>query len=147
MDQPPRPANETLFNRELIIEVAVAGLGMGLLVFGVWVYLIDHLGVELHLARAYIMTLMVFLQNMHVLNARSETKSIFSIPLLRNPWIFFSIASAIILQIIVIEVPIFNQFLKTDSLPWLDIVWLFVASLSIMVVVEIFKIFKRRGLK
>ncbi len=147
MDQPPRPANETLFNRELIIEVAVAGLGMGLLVFGVWVYLIDHLGVELHLARAYIMTLMVFLQNMHVLNARSETKSIFSIPLLRNPWIFFSIASAIILQIIVIEVPIFNQFLKTDSLPWLDIVWLFVASLSIVVVVEIFKIFKRRGLK
>lgn len=147
MQEKPRPAKETLFNRELITEVLVAGLAMGLLVFGVWVYLINYLQVELYLARAYIMTLMVFLQNMHVLNARSETKSIFSIPLLRNPWVFGSIISAIILQIIVIEVPVFNQFLKTASLPWLDIVWLFVASLSILVIVEIFKLFKRRQLK
>lgn len=147
MQQPPRPVKESLFNHELIIEVAVAGLSMGLIVFGVWVYLINHLHMEIHLARAYIMTLMVFLQNMHVLNARSETKSFFSIPLLRNPWVFVSISSAIILQIIVIEVPFFNQFLKTSSLPAMDIVWLFVVSLSILVIVEIFKFFKRRRLR
>ena len=80
MLEKPRSPKESIFNKELLTEVLVAGLTIGLIVFAVWYYLINAINMEIHLARGYIMVLMVFLQNMHVLNCRSEKTSIFKMP-------------------------------------------------------------------
>lgn len=89
------------------------------------------------------MALMVFIQNMHVLNCRSEKESIFKIKF-NNPLIVFSILSSILLQIIVMEVPFLSAMLKTKNIPILDLVCLFDLSLIILVIIEIYKFIKRK---
>ena len=64
------------------------------------------------MARGYTMALMVFIQNIHVFNCRSEKNSAFSIPLKSNALIIVAFISSIILQIIVMEVPIFSNFFR-----------------------------------
>ena len=59
------------------------------------------------------MALMVFLQNYHVLNCRSENKSIFKYNFKHNPFVLFSITGSILLQIIVMEVGPLSRFLST----------------------------------
>ena len=142
MNKPPIKTNDTLFNKELFSEIFVSGLFIGVLVFLVWKYLLDS-GMEVGVARGYIMALMVFIQNIHVLNCRSEDESFFKVHLKGNVLIPIVIVGSILLQVIVMESPILSKVLKTVSIPFMDCVFLFVISLSILVVVEIYKYFKR----
>lgn len=146
MKEAPRKTTDTLFNKELLSEVLVAGLTIGLIVFGVWAYLIKT-GMDVSVARGYIMALMVFMQNIHVLNCRSEKTSAFKISLKKNLWIPVVIVCSIILQIIVMEVPILSKFLNTTSIPVLDMIKLLGFSLIILVVIEVNKYFKRKRLE
>ena len=143
MNELPRSTKETIFNKELLTEVLVAGLTIGLIVFGVWYYLVNVINMEIYTARGYIMVLMVFLQNMHVLNCRSEKTSIFKMPF-NNPFILVTIIGSIILQVIVMEVPFLSEFLNTTTVPVVDMLKLFVFSLIIILVMEIFKIIKNK---
>ena len=143
MKQKPRSTKETLFNKELISEVLMAGLCIGLLVFGVWVYLINKVNMDVVVARGYVMALMVFIQNIHVLNCRSERESIFKIKF-NNPLIIFSIISSILLQVIVMEVPFLSLFLKTKSIPLINLLYLFSLSLIILVIMETYKFIRRK---
>lgn len=99
---------------------------------------------DVNVARGYIMALMVFMQNIHVLNCRSEKTSVFKMGLKKNLWIPFVIVGSIILQIIVMENEVLSSFLKTSSVPFINMVELLGFSLIILIVVEIYKIFKRK---
>ena len=57
--------------------------------------------------------------------------------------ILFSIASSIVLQFIVMEVPLFSHFLQTESIPLLDLLKLLALSTIILVVMEVYKKRKR----
>ena len=56
-----------------------------------------------------------------------------------NPLIIFSIVSAIVLQIIIIEVPILSEFLQTSTVPILDMIILFIVSTIVLFVMELYK--------
>ena len=58
-------------------EILISGIFIGGIVFGLWYYLINVAHMEVAHARGYIMALMVFIQNIHVLNCRSEKHSTF----------------------------------------------------------------------
>ena len=62
----------------------------------------------------------------------------------KNLWIPFVIVGSIILQIIVMENDVLSSFLKTSSVPFINMVELLGFSLIILLVVEIYKIFKRK---
>ena len=144
MKEPPRNPKETLFNRELTEEVLISGLSIGIIVFITWMYLVNSLNMQIQTARGYIMTLMVFMQNMHVLNCRSEKQSIFKVPLKTNPLIIFSIVSAIVLQVLFSEIPYLSSFLQTTSIPLTHMLLLFAVSTTIVLIMEIYKIIKRK---
>ncbi len=139
MKQKPRSPKESIFDKNLLSEVLVSGLTIGIVVFAIWVYLINNVHMDVNIARGYIMVLMVFMQNIHVLNCRSENKSTFSVSLFSNPLIIFSIVSSILLQVIVMEVPILSSFLQTSSVSFLEIVKLFLFSCIILIVMELYK--------
>lgn len=147
MNEPPRNPNETLFNIELFSEVLISGLFIGIIVFIVWIYLINKLDMPVNIARGYIVTLMVFIQNMHVLNCRSEKSSILKVPIKSNPLIIFSIVSAIFLQVLFSEVPFLSKFLQTTSIPITHMLILFVISTTIIFIMEIYKYLKRKSIK
>lgn len=139
MKEKPRNPKEEIFDEKLLAEIILSGLLTGLIVFFVWVYLINIVNMETVQARGYIMALMVFMQNIHVLNCRSETESAFKIPIKNNPLVIFSILSAIIMQIIIMENSFLSNLLKVNTIPILDMCKLFLLSLIVLLVMEIYK--------
>ena len=113
---------------------------MGITVFGVWIYLIDVLGYEVSVARSHILLLMVFLQNLHCFNCRSEIHSIFSKPLKENKQLIISIAVVLFIQFIVVENSFLSHLLDSNPIPLVSVLYLFLLSLPIIIVSENTKI-------
>ena len=90
------------------------------------------------------MTLMVFIQNIHVLNCRSEKHSIIKIKFFKNPMLFFSIAISIGLQILVMEVEPLSKLLSTTSIPVNIMLKLLMLALPIIILMETYKLIRRR---
>jgi len=139
MNEKPRNPKEPLFDKNLFQEIIFSGLVIGGIVFIVWYFLINGLKFEENIARCYIMTLMVFIQNIHVFNCRSEKKSAFNVPLKTNKLIGVAIFSSIILQIIVMEVPILSKFLQTSTISVIELIYLFVIAIFVLLIVELYK--------
>jgi len=142
MKEKPRDPKEPLFNKGLFEEIIVSGITIGLIVFIVWYYL-NQIGMDVNIARGYIMALMVFIQNIHVFNCRSEKKSAFTIPLNSNLLIVGGVICSVLLQIIVMEVPFMSTFLQTSPIPVLDLIYLFLISIIVLIVMELYKVIKK----
>ena len=139
LKEKPRDPKESIFNKELLQEILVSGSIIGIVVFTVWYMLLNKFSMEVSVARGYIMALMVFIQNIHVFNCRSEHRSAFKVPIKNNWLIVGGVAASVLLQIIVMEVPGFSSFLQTVSIPAMHLVWLFAIALSVLIVMEIYK--------
>ena len=124
-------------------QILLSGTFIGVLIFIVWYILINNFHMEVAHARGYVFALMVFIQNMHVLNCRSESKSVFENGFKQNKFVLFTILGTIILQMIVMEVPILSRFLQTYDVPNLHLVILFVVSLPIILIMEMYKYVKK----
>ncbi|MBQ6477031.1 MAG: HAD-IC family P-type ATPase [Bacilli bacterium] len=138
-----RSPSEDLFDRNLKEEILIAGLSMGLIVFGLWIYLLKVAMIDTYIARGYIIILMIILQNMHAFNCRSEKKSIFTLNK-SNPIFFFGVIGSMVLGILMMEVPFLSVFLKTSPIPAMHVVYLFTIGFIIVIVMEIYKMIKWR---
>ena len=143
MKRKPISPKENIFNRELLSEVIYSGFIIGIIVFIVWYILINKLNMEITLARGYIMALMVFIQNVHVFNCRSERLSAFKISLKSNPLIIFTVFGSIFLHIIVMESSYLSEFLKVKPIPYNHMFFLVAFSLIILIAMEIYKMLKK----
>lgn len=141
MKTPPRPTTESIFNKEMTKEVIVYGASIALIIFSTWSILITK-SINIVLSRSIIMMLMVFIQNIHVLNCRSESESIFKTPL-DNPLILNVIMGSIILELLITEIPFLANKLSLTTIPLSYIITVFILSLSILLVGEIYKLIKR----
>ena len=140
MKEKPRNPKESLFNASMFQEIIVSGLVIGIIVFAVWNYLINTLNMNVFIARGYIMTLMVFVQNIHVFNCRSEDKSAFTMPLKNNYLIIGGVIASIILQIIVMEVPFLSNALNTTKVPIIHMLILFFFASLVLIIMEAYKL-------
>ena len=143
MKVPPRRTDESLFNKSLMMEVFVFGITIAIMIFIAWKYLMDR-NTNLLLSRSIVMLIMVFIQNIHVLNCRSEKRSLFATSLMSNPLVILTIVGSILLQIIVIKVPFLASFLKITDLSFGLMLKAFAYSLIIIVVAEVYKLFNRK---
>ena len=135
----PRDTKESVFDKLMLQEVLLSGLVMGLSVFVFWIFLLKAFDIPVGIARGYVMMLMVFMQNLHAMNCRSEKISAFKLPISRNWFIVVSVVSSILLQIIVMEIPLLSNFLSTGSIPILHILLILLCSVPILIVMEVFK--------
>ena len=139
MAEPPRDPKEPLFDKDLFSSILFSGVTTGLLVFAAWYYLIKVVNMDISMARGYTMALMVFIQNIHVFNCRSEKHSAFSIPLKSNYLILIAFVVSVLLQIIVMEVPMLSTFLQTVSIPFAHMLYLFLIASVVLILMEIYK--------
>ena len=137
MKEKPTNSKHNLFNELLIKEILISGLYTGITIFVVWAFLLKNM--EIEVARGYVMALMVFIQNLHVLNCRSETKRFLKIPIKNNIMVIFSITISIVLQIIVMEIEFLSELLNTHSVPYVDLIKLFLLALPILIIMDTFK--------
>jgi P-type Ca2+ transporter type 2C len=144
MDRPPRPPKEGIFNRLMTQEVLISGLLIGLVCFVVWWYLLNILGWAENSARNFLLMLMVLFQNIHVLNCRSETRSVFKMPIKKNIILFFGILMAQGLHIFATYNPFLRRALQTEPVSLREWVYLFLIASSVLWTMEVFKIIKRK---
>ena len=145
MAEKPRDTKESIFSKDLMREVLIFGLTISFMIFSVWKFLIDN-NTDLLLARSIVMLLMVFIQNIHVLNCRSEKNSIFKTSIKSNPLVIFTIIGSIALQLVVTNVEVLANFLNITTLPFKTIWLVFVFSLIIVIVAENYKnICRKKG--
>ena len=135
----PRSPKESIFDKTLLRKILYSAVVITSVIFVLYYYLVRVANVDIVVARSYTMCLMVFIQNVHAFNCRSEKQSAFRISLLKNPVFLFGIAGTIILQLIVMEVPLFTQFLQTISMPPVLIAEFFAIALIILVALELYK--------
>ena len=145
MSEKPRDTKESLFEKELVKQTLISGLFIGLIVFAVWAFLCNVVKMEVTHARGYILALMVFMQNIHVLNCRSERKSAFKNGFKKNPFVLLTIIGSILLQVIVMEVPVLSRFLQTYSVPYNHMLILFLLAVPVLLVVELYKFFRNKN--
>lgn len=138
MRLPPRDPKENLFNRKMIEQVLLAGITMGLICYALWIYLLQS-GYEEACARSCVLTALVLMQFYHVMNCRSEYRSVFHVPLRNNRILMIGMASAFALHVIATEVPFFQFLLGTESLAIRK--WLILAGIAaaILIVMELYK--------
>ena len=132
-----------LFDRKMVSQILLSGLTIGLVVFGLWIYLINYMKLDVAVARTYVMALMIIIQNIHAFNCKSEDKSIGEINIFSNKIFLFGIIGSVILGISVIQIKFFNSFLKTTGLPISNLCMLFVLGFVILIVMEIYKKIKK----
>lgn len=140
LTEKPRDPKESIFDKSLLREIVVSGAVITAVVFAAWYVFINVVKMDVATARGYTMALMVFIQNIHVFNCRSEKRSAFSVSLLSNFVMLFGIAGTIILQIIVMNVPFLSEILQTVSISVPQMIGLFGVALSIMIVMELYKL-------
>jgi magnesium-transporting ATPase (P-type) len=145
MKRRPRGPDEKIFNSTMIQQTLVSGLAIGALAFGAWSWLIQSRMMDEASARNLVLLLMVLLQNVHVFNCRSESESAFRIPLHRNYILVFGVLAAQGIHIASMQIPFMQSLLGTAPVP--PIQWLTALGLAliILVVMEVFKSFKKRA--
>ncbi len=102
-------------------------------------------GVPLERARTAALTTMVFFQFYQALNCRSETRSIFRMSLLSNPFLLFSMIAAFFAQLAVLYVPALQWIFRTVPLSMMDWLKIAVVTVTIIIAVEIDKWIRRRN--
>ena len=146
MHEKPRSTKESLFTKSMVIQCSVMGVVIGLMVFGAWMIFLGA-GMDIVIARSLVMTLMVFLQNVHAINCKSEKVSIFKMNLLANWFFAVSVIAFVGLQILFMEVESLSVLLELSPVPYGLLFILLAVSLVMFVIGEIYKIFVRKQAK
>lgn len=87
---------------------------------------------------------MVLFENIHVMNSRSETKSVLQQSLLQNKLLIYSVIGAQALHITVMNIPVVANILSIQSVSLLEWSQYLFISLSLLVVSEIYKQYRNR---
>jgi magnesium-transporting ATPase (P-type) len=142
MNLPPRRPREPIFNRLMVERLLISAVVIGGVAFGLYNQLLAQ-GVEPAEARNSVMLLMVLFENVHVLNSRSERRSIFQHNLLRNPFLLFGTLAAQLVHIGAMYTPGLSDMLHIHPVSlthWLTLLGL---ALTILVVMEMHKAMRR----
>jgi magnesium-transporting ATPase (P-type) len=145
MKRPPRKPSEKIFNPFMINQTIVSGVTMGLIVFGLWYYLNTYTQMnEIH-ARNLILFLMVFMQNFHAFNCRSERVSAFKVPIKRNIILVFGVIAAQGIHILSMQIPFMQNILRIEPVTFNE--WLYILALAIpmILVMEVFKFLRGKN--
>ncbi len=140
----PRPPKEPIFNRLMVERVLINAVVMGGLAFAVFAWQIGN-GVDVESARNITLLLMVLFENVHVLNSRSETRSVFRISLFSNPFLIGGMLAAQAIHIIAMHTPGLSTLLDIEPVSFSTWGTLLGIALILIVVDELHKLMKHRG--
>jgi len=143
IDRPPRHPKEGIMSKTLIERTLIVGILISAGVIYNFINALDA-GESIEKARSVAVTTMVFFQFFQAWNSRSEYESIFKIPLLSNPFLFFSMIAAFLAQLAVLYVPAFQWIFRTEPITTSEWLQILLVSATVVLVVEADKWLRRR---
>jgi len=140
----PRPPDQPMFDRQMIQQTLLSGGYIGLVAFGVYFYLLEVVGMGEFEARNLLLLLMVLFENMHAFSCRSETRSLFRVPLAANPLLILSVLAAQGVHIAAMFIPGLNSVLGVEPVALSSWLMLLGIAATLLIFDEIAKVFHRR---
>ena len=142
LKQPPRPPQESIFNRLMLERTILSAITIGTLSFGAFYWMLEN-GYSVDQARNALLLLMVLFENVHVFNCRSELRSAFQHSPMRNRLLLFGTLAAQLIHIAALYTPGLSTVLETQPVSfklWLQLLSL---ALILLLVMECHKLFRR----
>lgn len=140
MDKPPRDPNESIFADRLGVDIIWQGTVIGLLTLGSFMIGLAQ-GQVIGMTMAFITLSMC--EIFHAMNMRSRTKSIFHLKT-HNRYLWIAMFASFALTLVVVYTPGLNEVFHLTAIPLPDFVAAMGISFSIIPIVEIVKLVKRR---
>ena len=138
LERPPRRPDEPIFDRLMIRESTVSGVYTGVVAYAFFAWALARGWSEFE-ARNMLLFLMVMFENVHVFNCRSETRSVFRIPLSSNWPLMAAVIGAQAVHIGAAFVPGLRDVLQIEPITlqmWLLLVPI---AASVLLVMELDK--------
>lgn len=145
MQRLPRHTNERIFNGLMIKQTLVAATAMGGIAFAYWYYLNQYTDISETHARDLVLLLMVFMQNFHAFNCRSEHVSTFKTPLSRNYILVFGVLAAQGIHILSMHLPFMQNILRIEPITFSEWISVLLLAIPVLLVMEIFKFFNAKS--
>ncbi|MDD4908472.1 MAG: HAD-IC family P-type ATPase, partial [Candidatus Omnitrophica bacterium] len=145
MRRPPRDPKMPLMTGDLVARTILVGVLLALGVFGLFFYEKNN-GVGIEEARTVAVGVLVIGELCYLFNCRSLSKSMFALGVFSNRWLVLGVLIMIGLQMFFTYAPAMNRFFH--SAPISPGAWarIFLAGLSIYIIIEIDKYIRRRFL-
>jgi Ca2+-transporting ATPase len=130
MKRKPREPGESIFSHGLAGVILFRGILIGLTTLAVYMTML-YFTADIGLARTGAFVTLVLTQLIHVFECKSETKSIFQMPLFNNIYLVLAVLCSLIMILGVVYVPVLQNIFKTVPLNMDD--WFIVGGLSLVV--------------
>lgn len=147
MAKRPRKPSESIFNRQMTSQTVAASITMGIIVFGFWYWLNNFTESTDAQSRNLVLLLMVFLQNFHVFNCRSEIISAFRVPFRRNTILVLGVLAAQGIHILSMQLPFMQNLLRIQPVSFKEWTYVLMLAIPMILIMEVFKYFvgKKQG--
>jgi len=148
MNRPPYAANESLFGRGMTRHILLIGTLLGVTGLGLGYWALSNNITASNGAPAWNTMIFMFLaysQMGHALGLRSHRESFFTLPFFGNPLLLGAVVTTILLQLVAIYTPFFNNVFNTNPLTLNQLLICFALSAVVLLGVELEKWFIRRG--
>jgi Ca2+-transporting ATPase len=142
MRRRPRLRSETVFNRPVLSLMVLGGVWIALVTLAMFVWGIRTGRTEEETHCLVFMTINI-MEFFAAFVFRSERLSIFQIGVFSNRWLNLAVLASFGLTLPLLYVPVLQEVFHTYALPWADWVILILASVTIVVVLEIGKLIIR----
>ena len=139
MKEKVRDTKEGIFNKLLINEIFISAVVIALITFGVYHYLYKVLGLDIVLARTYVMLIMVFMENIHIFNCRSEKTSAFKMHMKDNLFVIITLTIANVIQVLIVKNDTLAKIFELKCIPTLNAIGPIVLTIPLIIVMELFK--------
>ncbi len=139
----PRGAGAPIFDRRMVEQVMLGGAAIGIAAF-VYYWFALRSGIPEAAARGGVLWLMVWFENAHCFNSRSETRSVFRIPLSHNRLLIGGVIVTQLLQIGALGIPVLRDLLSLGEFTVVDGIELAIGGFAVIAVMELYKVAIRR---
>jgi Ca2+-transporting ATPase len=143
MHRRPRSPRSGIFTRSVVTLMIIGGLWSAIVNLGLFTWELQS-GRSVEHAMTMTFVSLALIQFVKAYNFRSDRVSVFNHPF-RNRWLNLAVFWEILLLILIVYVPVLQKPFETFGLSLVDWCIVIVAALTISPVLEIAKLFERRG--
>jgi P-type Ca2+ transporter type 2C len=136
MERPPNPSSTSIFDRPLVTGIVWIGVLMSVVSLAVGFY---YWQADSPVWQTMVFTTLVLSQVAMAVSSRGERVPLWEMGFSGNRSMLGAVALTLVLQLMVIYVPLFQNIFNTQALSFQDLLVAFVASLVALVVAEIVK--------
>lgn len=138
------PAGQNIVNRPMIVDICLVAAVMA--AGTLWVFFYGVNGGIMELRRSLAFTTLILFQLFNALNARSSIHSAFR-GIFRNLWLWGTIAISLALQLMILNVPVFQRAMDVTAISAAQWLLCTVVASSVLWMVEVEKLFRRFPVK